>query len=194
MYNKTTLSGGFMVKNLKLSKKLIAGAIIASIIGTGIGGYHMHKQSEIARVKGYLTDYLTADNYVDLSKVTGTYDIKSFDGEYLKEALEEMDIDYVRINDSFIYDKAHVETFPHVNAVNYDKVVWNDGTNDIYEMYEPIRIPSENGVTYQIPEGFVLETVEEIAEPIRYDDLDDREVVVFKNTYEDSYSLSLEKK
>ena len=94
-----------MVKNLKLSKKLIAGTLIAAIIGTGIGGYHMHRNNEIARVKGYLEDFLTEENYVDLSKVSGTYDIRDFDGEYLRKALEEMDIDYVRINDAFIYDK-----------------------------------------------------------------------------------------
>ncbi len=183
-----------MVKNFKINKKIIAGALIAAIIGTGIGGYHMHRNHEVTRVKGYLEDFLTEENYVDLSKITGTYQISDFDGETLRRALEDMDIDYVRINDSFIYDKAHVETFPHMNAVNYNKVVWNDGHEDIYEMYEPIRVPSESGVTYQIPEGFTLETVEEIANPIRYDELDNKEVVVLKNSYEDSYSLTLEKK
>ena len=191
MYNKM---GGIMVKNLKLSKRLIAGTLIATIIGTGIGGYHMHRNNEVARVKGYLEDFLTEENYVDLSKVSGTYDIRDFDGEYLRKALEEMDIDYVRINDAFIYDKDHVETFPHMNAVNYNKVVWNDGTNDIYEMYEPIRVPTSDGVSYEVPEGFALEKVLEIAEPIRYEELDNREVKVYKNNYEDSYSLTMEKK
>lgn len=186
--------GGIMVKNLKLSKKLIAGTLIAAIIGTGIGGYHMHRNNEIARVKGYLEDFLTEENYVDLSKVSGTYDIRDFDGEYLRKALEEMDIDYVRINDAFIYDKDHVETFTHMNAVNYNKVVWNDGTNDIYEMYEPIRVPTSDGISYELPEGFALEKVLEIAEPIRYEELDNREVKVYKNNYEDSYSLTMEKK
>ena len=81
-----------------------------------------------------------------------------------------------------------------MNAVNYNKVVWNDGTNDIYEMYEPIRVPTSDGVSYEVPEGFALEKVLEIAEPIRYEELDNREVKVYKNNYEDSYSLTMEKK
>ncbi len=194
MYNKANLSGGFMVNNFKINKKIVAGALIAAIIGTGIGGYHMHRNHEVARVKGYLEDFLTEDNYVDLSKVSGEYKISDFDGDTLRKVLEEMNIDYVRINDAFIYDKNHVLPFTHKNAVNYNKVVWNDGTQDIYEMYEPIRVPSSKGVTYQIPEGFVLEDVAEIAEPIRYEDLDDKEIRVLKNNYEDSYSLTMEKK
>lgn len=183
-----------MVKNLKLGKKFLAGVLVAAVIGTGIGGYHMHKKAEINRVKGYLEDFLTEDNYVDLSKVSSTYDIASFDGKYLQAALEQLDVSYVRINDSFIYDDAHVETFPHMNAVNYNNVLWNDGTQDIYEMYEPIRVSTESGVEYIIPEGFTLETVDEIATPIRYDKLADRKIVVYKNDYEDSYSLTMEKK
>ena len=183
-----------MVKNFKLGKKFIAGVLIAGIIGGGIGTYHLSKRMEVNRVKGYLEDFLTAENYVDLTKVSGSYTIKDFDGEYLRKALEEMDVDYVRISNSFVYDDAHVLPFPHMNAVNYDNVLWNDGMQDVYEMYEPIRVPSEDGVTYQIPDNFTLEEVEEIANPIRYEDLDDRKVVVFKNTYEDSYSLAMEKK
>ena len=183
-----------MVKNFKLSKKIIAGTLIASIIGTGIVSYHVHKRNEVTRVKGYLHDFLTEDNYVDLSKVSGSYMIENFDGEYLRKALEEMNINYIRINDSFIYDGIHVSIFPHMNAINYNKVVWNDGIQDIYEMYEPIRIPGSDGVSYQIPEGFTLEKIDEIVEPIRYDELDNKEVIVLKNNYEDSYSLTMEKK
>lgn len=182
-----------MSKKLKLSKRFLASLLTVSLLGFSCG-YHLRRTTEINRVKGYLEDFITEDNYVDLSKISGNYDIRSFDGKYLQAALQKMDVSYVRITDSYIYDDPHVETFPHMNAVNYGNVIWNDGTQDIYEMYEPIRESSDDGVQYVVPEGFTLEMVEEIATPIRYDELGDREVVAYKNDYEDSYTLTLEKK
>ena len=75
-------------KNIKFGKKFIAGILAISIVGSGaVGGFHIYKRSEINRVKGYLEDFLTEDNYVDLSKISTTYDIKNFDGEYLDDAI-----------------------------------------------------------------------------------------------------------
>lgn len=183
------------MKNLKFGKRFLAGVIATSIIGSGICGYHVYRKSEVNRVKGYLEDFLTEDNYVDLSKISSQYDIRDFSGEYLRMALEDMDVSYVRITDSYIYDDAHVETFSQKNAVNYNNVLWTSkDSSPVYEMYEPIRMSDGSLVTYQIPEGFTLEDVEVIAEPIRYEELDNRTVVVNDNDYEESYSLELKRK
>jgi len=82
-----------------------------------------------------------------------------------------------------------------LSAINYDKVTFVDQDgNPYYEMYEPIRVPSEDGVEYIYPEGFELVETDVIAEPYRYYRLEDTEVVVRDNSYEESYSISLEKK
>ncbi len=181
-----------MIRNIKLSKKLLAGLIAISLIGTSFGGYKIHRSNEIKRVKGYLDDFIVSDNYVDLSKITSTYDIKDFHGEYLYEALQSSQISYVRITDSYIYDGQTVTGFKQKNAVNYNLPLGIDNNGDIqYAMYEPISIPTSTGITYSIPEGYELEDITVIAEPIRYEDLKDKEVVVQKNSYEDSYSLIL---
>ncbi len=183
------------MKNLKFGKRFLAGVVAVSIVGCGMGGYHIYKRCEINRVKGYLEDFLTEDNYVDLSKISVSYDIKDFSGEILKCALEEMDIDYVRIMDSYIYDEAHVETFTQKNAVNYNNVLWTDSNGNLmYEMYEPIRIFNGYGVSYEVPDGFTLEDIDVIAEPIRYSELEDKNIHVYKNNYEDSYSLEMRRK
>lgn len=184
------------VNNLKFGKKFIAGLLVVSLVGGGIvGGLHLHKKSEINRVKGYLEDFLTEDNYVDLSKVTSSYDIKGFDGEYLDDAMEEVGVSYVRLTDTYVYDGKHVVPFKQMNAVNYNNYLWTDKDgNDYYEMYEPIRCSTEDGVVCVVPEGFQLEEIEVIAEPFRYDRLEDTEIVVRENDYDDSYSLSLERK
>lgn len=184
------------VNNLKFGKKFIAGLLTVSIVGGGIvGGLHLHKRAEINRIKGYLEDFLTEDNYVDLSKVTNTYDIKGFNGEYLDDAMEEVGVSYVRLTDTYVYDGDHVTPFKQMNAVNYNNYLWTDKDgNDYYEMYEPIRYSTENGVVCLAPDGFELEEIEVIAEPFRYDRLENTEVVVRENDYDDSYSLSLERK
>lgn len=183
------------MKNLKFGKRFLAGVVAVSIIGCGMGGFHLHKRQEVNRVKGYLEDFLTEDNYVDLSKISTSYVIKDFSGEALRDALEEMDVDYVRITDSYIYDDAHVETFTQKNAVNYNNTLWVDKEgNPVYEMYEPIRMSSDDGVTYDIPEGFTLEDIDVIAEPIRFSELDDKTISVNENNYEESYSLEMKRK
>lgn len=183
------------MKNLKFGKRFFAGILAASIIGCSMGSYHIYKKHEINRVKGYLEDFLTEDNYVDLSKISTSYHIEDFSGVFLKSALEEMDIDYVRITDYYIYDDAHVETFSQKNAVNYDSVLWTDSDGKpVYEMYEPIRMNDGTGISYQLPDGFILEDIEVIAEPTRYSELDDKMITVSENNYEESYSLELKRK
>lgn len=183
------------MKNLKFGKSFLAGIVARSIVGCSLGGYYIYKRHEINRVKGYLEDFLTEDNYVDLSKISTEYEIRDFSGEALKSALEEMDVDYVRITDSYIYDEAHVETFTQMNAVNYNKELWTDQNGNImYEMYEPVRMSDGYGVRYEIPEGFTLEEIDVIAEPIRYSELDSKIISVNENNYENSYSLELRRK
>lgn len=184
------------MSNLKFGKKFVAGLLALSIIGGATwGGFHLYKKHEINRVKGYLEDFLTEDNYVDLSKVSTSYNIRNFDGEYLDDAMEELGIKYVRLTDTYVYDGSHVTPFQTLSAINYDSVSWVDEDgNPYYEMYEPIRVPSEGGVGYIYPEGFELIETDVVTEPYRYYRLENTEVVVRENDYDDSYSLSLEKK
>ena len=182
--------------DIKFGKRFVAGLLAVSIIGGAtFGGFHLYKKSEIGRIKGYLEDFLTEDNYVDLSKVSKAYDIKNFNGEYLDDAMDELGVKYVRLTDTYVYNGSHVTPFQTMSAINYDKVTFVDQDgNPYYEMYEPIRVPSEDGVEYIYPEGFELIETDVIAEPYRYYRLEDTEVVVRDNNYEESYSISLEKK
>ena len=195
MYNTNKFWGDYM-GNLKFGKRFVAGLLAVSLIGGATwGGFHLYKKSEIGRIKGYLEDFLTEDNYVDLSKVSKAYEIKSFNGEYLDDAMDELGVKYVRLTDTYVYDGKHVTPFQTMSAINYDKVIYVDKDgNEYYDMYEPIRVPGENGVEYVYPEGYELIETDVIAEPYRYYRLDDTEVVVRDNDYDDSYSLSLEKK
>lgn len=182
--------------NLKFGKRFVAGLLAISLIGGATwGGFHLYKKSEIGRVKGYLEDFLTEDNYVDLSKVSKAYDIRSFNGEYLDDAMEELGVKYVRLTDTYVYDGSHVTPFQTMSTINYDNVSWIDENgNKYYEMYEPIRVPGSDGVEYIYPEGFELIETDVVTEPYRYYRLEDTVVVVHDNDYEESYSLSLEKK
>ncbi len=183
------------IKNFKMGKKFLAGILIATIVGSGVAGYKLHKRCEVARVKDYLEDFLTDDNYVDLSKVSKDYDIKGFSGESLAIAMEELDVDYVRLIDSYVYNDPHVETFTQMTAVNYDSILGiDDYGNTVYEMYEPIRNSTSTGVTYEFPEGYVLDSIDVIAEPIRYNDLKGTNITVETNDFDDSYSLELRRK
>ncbi len=195
MYNTNKFWGDYM-GNLKFGKRFVAGLLAVSLIGGATwGGFHLYKKSEIGRIKGYLEDFLTEDNYVDLSKVSKAYEIKSFNGEYLDDAMDELGVKYVRLTDTYVYDGKHVTPFQTMSAINYDRVIYVDKDgNEYYDMYEPIRVPGENGVEYVYPEGYELIETDVIAEPYRYYRLDDTEVVVRDNDYDDSYSLSLEKK
>jgi hypothetical protein len=195
MYNTNKFWGDYMA-DIKFGKRFVAGLLAVSIIGGATwGGFHLYKRSEIGRIKGYLEDFLTEDNYVDLSKVSKAYDIRNFNGEYLDDAMEELGVKYVRLTDTYVYDGKHVTPFETMSAVNKDKVIYVDQDgNEYYDMYEPIRVPSEDGVEYVYPEGYELIETDVIAEPYRYYRLEDTEVVVRENNYEDSYSISLEKK
>lgn len=185
-----------MLRNIKFGKKFIASLLTLSIIGSSVGiGMHLYKKHEIQRVKGYLEDFLTEENFVDMSKISRDYEIKDFSGEILASALEELDVSYVRFNDSYVYNYPHVEGFDQKTATNYDVILGIDANgNPVYEGYEPIRIPSEDGLVYSYPDDYVLEDIHVYAEPIRYDELGDREIKVIENQYEESYSLVLEKK
>ena len=79
---------------------------------------------ERVRIKGYLEDFLTEDNYVDLSKVSKAYDIRSFNGEYLDDAMDELGVKYVRLTDTYVYDGKHVTAFETMSAVNKDKIIY----------------------------------------------------------------------
>lgn len=184
-------------KNIKFGKKFIAGMLAFSLLGGSVvGSYQLYKKSQINRVKGYLEDFLTEDNYVDLTNISSDYKIEGFDAKYLDDAMEELGVKYVRITDSYIYNGSHVTPFVHVGGINYDNVLFTDQDgNQYYEMYEPIRSTTTDGVEYYVPDNFILEEYETIAEPVRYDDLDGREVVVRDSDYEEgSYVLSLERK
>ena len=111
--------------HFRFGKKFLAGIIAASLIGAGIGGFHLYKKQEVARVKGYLEDFLTEDHYVDLSKISTSYDIKGFDGKVLYDALQETDVDYVRITSDYIfdiYDGVHVGPFKQMTGIEFQTI------------------------------------------------------------------------
>ena len=93
-----------MVKNLKLGKKITALILTGAIVAGSYGGFQLYKKSEVNRVKGYLEDFQTEEGYVEFTKISTVYDMKSFKGEYLLEAMEDMDISYIRITDDYIFD------------------------------------------------------------------------------------------
>lgn len=181
-----------MLENLVIKKSLLVGTMSLSILGSK---YRVVKEPEVIRVKGYLEDFLTEDNYVDLSKISTSYDIKDFSGEALAKALADSDIKYVRITDDYIYDGKHVEPFLQKTAMNYKHILGiDDNFKIVYEGYEPIRNVVDGLIVYEIPKGYKLTDIEVIAEPVRYDELASKEIVVTENDYEDSYSLSLKRK
>lgn len=185
--------GGIMVKNVKFHKKFIATSLVVAILGTGMVGYQMHKKSEYNRVKGYLEDYLTEDNYVDLTRVSIDYDIEPFDGKTLRLVLEDSDIYYVRITDSYIYDGAHVTPFPHVDLVDYSTILGiDDNGEEVYKSLEPVRVPGENGVQIVGVDGYEERTIYDMVDPIRYESLDEKVVDVIK--YPEFQNLVLKKK
>ena len=172
-----------MVKNMKFGKKfasaLLAGLLMAGAVG---GSMHLYKTNEVNRVKGYLEDFLTEDNYVDISCVDKNYGIKSFKGEYLREALEDMDVKYVRIDDTFvfdIYDGVHVGTFKTV-------VAYREETD---EYYDPIRVSTDHGIDYLYPEGFKLIELELTPEPFDYERLDGTNIEVIEEQDSDRLML-----
>lgn len=185
-------------RKIKFGKRFIATIVAASIIGAGIGGFQLHKKNEVNRVKGYLEDFLTEDNYVDLSKISTDYTISSFDGKYLYEALKNSDVKYVRITSDYIFDienGVQVGPFKQMTGMNKDKLLgYDDEGKPVYDGYEPIRTIVDGKLTYVLPPEYSLEEISVLAEPFDYERLMDREVVVRENNYEDSYSLSLEKK
>lgn len=170
-----------MVKNMKFGKKFACMLLSAGIIASGtFAGLELYKTHEVNRVKGYLDDFLTEENYVDISCIDKNYDIKGFKGEYLREALEYSDINYVRIDDTFvfdIYDGVHVSTFKTILA-------YKEETD---EYYDPIRISTEEGIKYIYPEGFKLVTLDLTPEPFDYERLDGTNIEVINE--EDSNRL-----
>ena len=111
------------------------------------------------------------------------------------KALSDSDIKYVRITDVYIYDGKHVEPFFQKTAMNYKHILGiDDNFKIVYEGYEPIRNVVDGSLVYEIPKGYKLTDIEVIAEPVRYDELASKEIVVTENDYEDSYSLSLKRK
>lgn len=161
-----------MVKNMKFGKRFAAGLLSVGIIaGATFGGLELYKTHEVNRVKGYLSDFLTEDNIVDLSCIDKSYDIKGFKGEYLYKALKDSDINFVRIDDTYvfdIYDGVHVGAFKTILA-------YNEETD---EYFDPIRISTENGVEYKYPEGFKLVEIDMTPEPFDYERLEGTNIEV----------------
>ncbi len=185
-------------RRIRFSKKFIAAILAASIIGVGIGEFQLHKKNEVNRVKGYLDDFLTEDNYVDLSKISTDYAISNFDGKYLYKALKNSDIKYVRITSDYIFDienGVQVGPFKQMTGINKEMLLgYDEEGKPVYDGYEPIRTVIDGKLSYVLPPEYTLEEISVLAEPFDYERLMDCEVIVRENNYEDSYSLSLEKK
>ena len=183
-----------MVKNFKLGSRLISLALATSI-AFGVSGCtgKFKTEKEVERVKTYLEDFMTEEGYVDLSNISTDYEIYDFDGKYLKLALEEMNVEHVRITDSYVFNGDYVDGFPVMLAFNYNNLLgYDDKGNPVYETYDPIRMSTDDGVDYYYPEGFTLKEVDVLVNPVFYNQLNDREVSVKKQ--DDSYTLSLNMK
>ena len=183
-----------MVKNLKLGKKITALILTGAIVAGSYGGFQLYKKNEVNRVKGYLEDFQTEQGYVDLSNISTSYNIKSFDGEALMKAMEELDVTYVRITDEYIYNLEEGEYFDGFTqkiAFNYNNLLgYDDNGNPVYEAFEPIRTIKGDKLVYLYPKGFTLTDIKVYEDFIDPDRLDDKKIKV--NQYcEDSYSLTL---
>lgn len=180
-----------MVKNLKLGKKITALILTGAIVAGSYGGFQLYKKSEVNRVKGYLEDFQTEEGYVDFTKISTVYDMKSFKGEYLLEAMEDMDISYIRITDDYIFDGEYYDGFMQKIALNYNNLLgYDDAGNPVYEAFEPIRTIRDGKLLYLYPKGFTLTDIKVYENSIASHCLEDRDIVV-NQFNEESYSLTL---
>lgn len=68
-----------------------------------------------------------------------------------------------------VLHRRHVTPFQTMSTINYDKVTFIDQDgNKYYQMYEPIRIPGNDGGEYIYPEGFDLIETDVVTEPYGY--------------------------
>ena len=120
-----------MVKNLKFGSRLIS-LVLATSIALSVSGCtsKFKSEREVERVKSYLEDFLTEEGYVDLSNISTDYEIYSFDGKYLKLALDDMNVEHVRITDSYVFNGDYVDGFPVMLAFNYNNLLGYDDNGD----------------------------------------------------------------
>lgn len=183
-----------MIKNLKLGKKITALILTGAIVAGSYGGFQLYKKNEVNRVKGYLEDFQTEQGYVDLTRVGTNYDIKSFNGDALLKAMEELEVTYVRITDEYIYgleEGEYFDGFTQKIAFNYNNILgYDDNGNPVYEAFEPIRTIKGDDLVYLYPKGFTLTDIKVYEDFMLPERLEDKKVKV--NQYnEDSYSLTL---
>jgi hypothetical protein len=155
----------------------------------------LHRKNEIAKVKNYLEDFLTEDHYVDISKIGTDYSISTIDGQYLYEAVKDSDINYVRVAGDYITNNGYEGPFKQMTAMNKDVLLgYDDFGEPVYEGYDPIKRIVDGKLIYEVPDGYTLEEVSITPEAVSSESIVNSAVVVRKNNYEESYSLSLEKK
>lgn len=160
----------------------------------GIGAMQIHKTSEVNRVKNYIDDLTNEENYVDLSRVSFDYDIKDFEGKYLRLALEQSDVDYVVIDDTIIYNGDQIGTFKIVDSINDVLIGYDDNNEPVYEGKSVAVNNIDGKFVYEIPEGYHLREIDITAGakgPYKYEVLDNYHI----NVVEDygAYGLSLSK-
>lgn len=179
-----------MVKNIRFGPRVLA-LLLSAVVVIKVGiGSQIKKMNDVYRVKGYLIDFITDDGYVDFSSISTQYDIEDFNGEYLRIALEDMNISFVRMNDVYICD-GNKNDFSFMLAFNYDNLLgYDEEGNPVYETFDPIKINDETGVKYVYPQGFTLKKVVVKANPIQVEDLDDYDINVSSHNGK-SYTLTL---
>lgn len=190
-YNCGNYRGGNMVKNVHIKKGLLVLGLATTL---GICSYQLHKHNEVNRVKGYLNDLRTDDNYVDMSRISLDYNIESFNGSTMVEALKDTDIDYVIINDWIIYENAHVGTFIRPYFTNGEIIGYDDNNEAVYNCLKAVVGSNEGELYYEIPEGYYLDERETTAGPhgpMRYEMLKEYDINVYPDG--NAYGLSLSK-
>jgi len=91
------------IKNLKFGKRFLAFVLAFTVITSTLGIYRLKKIKEVNRVKGYLEDFLTEDNYIDFILIEKRVGKESSDRFITIDSTLGKSIVGKRVNDKFSY-------------------------------------------------------------------------------------------
>lgn len=182
-----------MIKNIKIKKRLLALTLGVSL---GIGSFKLYENNEVNRVKGYLNDFVTEDNYVNLTRVSKDYNINSFKGKYLRKALNELDIEYVIIDDWIIFDGNKIGLFNIVDYTNGELLGYDNNGNAVYNGMNAIVDNKDGKLEYIVPDGYELRETKIDAGnhgPMKFETLDNYNIIMTDENNCHTFHLSKHK-